>query len=140
MKQQSIITNVLEKAGNKNLINELITRLSQSEINTLLLALSKEIANKNTPNDILNKYESNRFVKPSELSPIKVKQVEILMLQMAEASGFSSVLLSPASLLGSCSVIAKVDQTNVISATRGLELTADSTNMLAIYLADKIKK
>ncbi|AKB55455.1 hypothetical protein A9239_10845 [Methanosarcina sp. A14] len=139
MKQQSIITNVLEKAGNKNLINELITRLSQSEINTLLLALSKEIANKNTPNDILNKYESNRFVKPSELSPIKVKQVEILMLQMAEASGFSSVLLSPASLLGSCSVIAKVDQTNVISATRGLELTADSTNMLAIYLADKIK-
>lgn len=139
MKQQSIVTNVLEKAGNKNLIDELTTRLSQSEINTLLLALSKEIANKNTPNDILNKYESNRFVKPSELSPIKVKQVEILMLEMAEASGFSSVLLSPASLLGSCSVIAKVDQNNVISATRGLELTADSTNMLAIYLADKIK-
>ncbi|MCC4765541.1 hypothetical protein FXW07_02550 [Methanosarcina sp. DH1] len=139
MKQQNIIENVLEKAGNKNLINELTIRLSQSEINTLLLALSKEIANKNTPNDILNKYKYNRFVKPSELSPIKVKQVEILMLEMAEASGFSSILLSPASLLGSCSVIAKVDQNNVISATRGLELIADSTNMLAIYLANGIK-
>jgi len=139
MKQQSIIKHVLEKAGNENLIEELTTRLSQSEINTLLLALSKETANKNTPNDILNKYESNRFVKPSKLSPIKVKQVEILMLEMAEDSGFSSVLLSPANPLGSCSVIAKVDQNNVISATRGLELIADSTNTLAIYLANGIK-
>jgi len=139
MKQQNIIENVLEKAGNKNLINELTIRLSQSEINTLLLALSKKITNKNTPSDILSKYESNRFVKPSELNPIKVKKVEIMMLEMAEASGFLSVLLSPASLLGSCSVIAKVDQNNVISATRGLELIADSTNMLAIYLANGIK-
>ncbi|HWQ49159.1 MAG TPA: hypothetical protein VN414_09485 [Methanosarcina sp.] len=139
MKQQSIIKHVLEKVGNKNLIDELTTRLSQSEINTFLLALSKEIANKNTPNDILNKYESNRFVKPSELNPIKVKQVEILMLEMAEASGFSSVLLSLASPLGSCSVTAKVDQNNVISATRGLELIADSTNILTIYLANGIK-
>jgi hypothetical protein len=139
MKQQDIIKHVLEKTGNENLITELTTRLSQSEINTLLLALSKEIANKNTPNDILNKYESNRFVKPSELNPITVKKVEILMLEVAEALGFSPVLLSPLSLLGSCSVIAKVDQNNVISATRGLELIADSTNMLVIYLANEIK-
>jgi hypothetical protein len=139
MKQHNIVKNVLEKTGNENLINELTTRLSQSEITTLLLALSKEITNKNTPNDILSKYESNRFVKPSELNPIKVKQVEILMLETAEASGFSSVLLSPASPLGSCSVVAKVNQNNVISATRGLELIADNTNMLAIYLADGIK-
>lgn len=139
MEKPSIIENVLEKAGNENLINELTTRLSQSEITTLLLALSKEIANKNTPNDILGKYESNRFVKPSKLNPVKVKQVETLMLETAEASGFSSILLSPASLLGSCSVLAKVDQNNVISATRGLELIADSTNMLAIYIAHGIK-
>lgn len=140
MNQHSIIEHVLEKAGNKNLINELTTRLSQSEITAFLLALSKEMANKNTPHDILSRYESSRFVKPSELNPIKVKQVELLMLEMAEASDFSPLLLSPASPLGSCSVIAKVDQNNVISATRGLELTADSTNMLAIYLANGIKK
>ncbi|AKB27929.1 hypothetical protein MSSIT_1210 [Methanosarcina siciliae T4/M] len=140
MKNSNIIENVLEKAGNKNLINELTNRLSQSEITTFLLALSKEMANRNTPNGLLSRYEANRFVKPSGLNPIQVKQAELLMLEMAEASGFSPVLLSPAGLLGSCSVIAKVDQNNVISATRGLELIADSTNMLAIYLADGIKK
>lgn len=42
-------------------------------------------------------------------------------------------------MLGSCSIISKVDQNNVISATRGLELISDSTNMLAIYLANRIK-
>ena len=139
MKESNIIKSVLEKAGNENLINELAARLSQSEITTLLLALSKEITNKSTPNDILSKYESNRFVKPSKLNPVKVKQVEILMLEMAEASGFSPVLLSPASLLGSCSVIANIDQNNVISAVRGLEFIGDSTNMLAIYIASGIK-
>jgi hypothetical protein len=41
--------------------------------------------------------------------------------------------------VGSCSVIAKVDQNNVVSAARGLELISDSTNMLAIYLANGIK-
>jgi len=139
MKKSNIVKNVLEKAGNENLIDELTSRLSQSEITTLLLSLSKEITNKNTPIDLLTRYESNRFVKPSKLNPIKIKQIEISMLETAEVSGFSSVLLSPASLLGSCSVIAKVDQNNVISATRGLELIADSTNMLAIYLAHGIK-
>lgn len=139
MKESTILENVLEKAGNKNLLDELTTRLSQSEITTLLLALSKEIANKNSPNDILSKYESNRFVKPSKLNPVEVKKVEILMLETAEASGFSPVLLSPASLLGSCSVIAEVDQNNVISATRGLELIADGTSALAIYIANGVK-
>lgn len=140
MKQSNIINNILGKVSNENLINELANKLSQSEISTLLLALSKEITNKNTPNDILSKYESNRFVKPSKLNPIRIKQVEILMLEMAETLGFSPILLSPASPLGSCSVIAKVDQNNVVSASRGLELISDSTNMLAIYLANEIKR
>lgn len=106
----------------------------------LEIALMKEITGNTKPSELLSKYQSNRFVKPFRLSPVKVKQVEIAMLGMAEKLGFSPVLLSPASPLGSCSVIAKVDQNNVISATRGVELIADSTNMLAIYLADGLKR
>ncbi len=139
MEQSKILQHVLEKAGNANLIPELVEKLSPSEMVTLLLALSKEIAAKNAPSDIVSKYRTNRFVKPSGLDPVQVKQIEISMLQMAKAMGFLPVLLSPASLLGSCSVMAQVDQNNVVSATRGLELISDSTNMLAIYLADGIK-
>ncbi|MDL1164057.1 hypothetical protein P0100_23985 [Yersinia pestis] len=121
------------------MITELTTTLSQSEMTTLLLALSKEITAQSSPVDLLNKYTTNRFVKPSELSPIKLRKIELDMLELAEHRGFTTLELSPASPLGSCSVIAKVDQNKVISATRGVELMSDSTNMLAIYLANGIK-
>jgi hypothetical protein len=52
MEQSKIIRSILEKVGNENLINELTGKLTQSEIATFLLALSKETANKSTPNNI----------------------------------------------------------------------------------------
>lgn len=137
--QSKILKTILEKIGNERLIAELTTSLSQSEISTLLLALSKEITAQSTPSELLSKYASNRFVKPSALDPIKLKRAELSMLEMADQAGFRPVMLSPASPLGSCSVIAKVDQNNVISASRGIELISDSTNMLAIHLANGIR-
>lgn len=139
MEHSQIVHTILAKLGNERLITELTTKLSQSEMTTLLLALSQEMTAQSSPVDLLNKYGTNRFVKPSELSPIKLKKIELDMLELAENSGFTSLELSPASPLGSCSVIAKVDQNKVISATRGVELMSDSTNMLAIYLANGIK-
>ncbi|WP_197286873.1 hypothetical protein [Paenibacillus sp. JCM 10914] len=97
------------------------------------------MTSRSTPKNLLNKYATNRFVKPSDLSPLAIKRIEIAMLELAQTAGFTPVLLSPASLLGSCSVMAEVDQNHVVSAVRGVELMADSTNMLAIYLADGIK-
>ena len=140
MEHSKIVNTILEKSGNEQWIAELTTSLSQSEISTLLLALSKQLTQQMSPNDLLNKYATNRFVKPSSLSPIKLKQVELAMLKLADREGFTPVELAPASLLGSCSVIAKVDQNNVVSAIRGVELMSDSTNMLAIYVANGIKR
>lgn len=134
------LNHVLKKIGNEDLVKEIVSRLSPSEISTLMLAVCREITDHTTPQDILKKYGTNRFVKPSRLDPVKVKQTEIGMLGAAQTLGFSPVLLSPAGLLGSCSVTAKVDQSNVISAGRGTELLADGTNMLALYLADGIKR
>lgn len=139
MEPSAIVKAVLDKLGNENLISELTSRLSQSELTTLLLGLSKEATARRTPNDLLRHYETNRFVKPSKLNPIDLKRIELAMLELAERGGFAPVELSPASPLGSCSVIAKVDQDKVISATRGVELLSDSTNMLAIYLANGLK-
>jgi len=139
MKQAIMVKKILEKLGNESLISDLTTALSQSEITTLLLALSKEITETSTPTDLLNKYASNRFVQPSVLNPITMKQAELAMLDMADQAGFVPIELAPSALLGSSSVIAKVDQNNVISAARGVELISDSTNMLAIHLAHGLK-
>lgn len=60
-------------------------------------------------------------------------------MALAEKQGFESVLLSPVSPFGSCSVFGCVDQNNVVGAGRGLEVLADPTNALALELGARIK-
>ena len=139
MRQNAIVQRILKKAGKENLIEELTTALAPSEINTLLLALAAKQTGRITPPGLLAQYASNRFVRPSGLDPVALKRRELSMLEAAEDHGFTPVSLSPAGLLGSCSAVAKVDQNNVVSACRGVELLSDATNMLALYLAKKIK-
>jgi hypothetical protein len=102
------LNHILKKMGNEDLVRDIVTRLSPSEISTLLLAIGREMTDHIAPQDILKRYGTNRFAKPSNLDPVKVKLTEVKMLKAARALGFSPVLLSPASPLGSCSVTAKV--------------------------------
>lgn len=115
-----------------------MSELSQSDLNSLFLEINKAKTNKLIPTDILKSYRSNRFVVPSMLDPASFYQLEADMTRKAKADGIEPVLLSPVAPLGSCSVFGCVDQNNVISATRGCEVLSDTSNMLAIYLADKI--
>jgi hypothetical protein len=132
-----ITKHILDKIGQPELLEQL-SGLSQSELNSLFLEISKAQTNKLMPTDILNSYRSNRFVVPSVIDPIKYYQLEADMTRKARVDGIEPVLLSPVAPLGSCSVFGCVDQNNVVSATRGCEVLSDTSNMLAIYLADKI--
>ena len=132
-----ITKRILDKIGQPDLLEKL-SRLSQSDINSLFLEINKNQTNKLTPSDILNNYQTNRFVVPSALAPEKFYQLEVDLTTEAKDHGIDSVLLSPVAPLGSCCVFGCVDQNNVVSATRGCEVLPDTTNMLAIYLADKV--
>lgn len=132
-----ITKRILDKIGQPELIEQL-SSLSQSDLNSLFLEINKAQTNKLTPTDILKSYRSNRFVVPSALDPIKYYQFEADNNGKAKAVGIEPVLLSPVAPLGSCSVFGCVDQNNIVSATRGCEVLSDTSNMLAIYLADKI--
>jgi len=134
-----ITKRILEKIGQPQLLEQL-SGLSQSDLNSLFLEISKAQTNKLTPTNILKSYRSNRFVVPSALDPASFYQLEADMTRKAKADGIEPVLLSPVAPLGSCSVFGCVDQNNVVSATRGCEVLSDTSNMLAIYLADKIRR
>jgi hypothetical protein len=134
-----ITKRILDKIGQPDLVEKL-SRLSQSDINSLFLEINKNQTDKLTPSDMLKNYQSNRFVAPSALDAEKFYQLEVDLTAVAKGHSIGSVLLSPVAPLGSCSVFGCVDQNNVISATRGCEVLPDTTNMLAIYLADKINK
>lgn len=132
-----ITKRILDKIGQPGLLEQL-SELSQSDLNTLFLEISKAQTNKLTPTDILKSYRSNRFVVPSVLDPASFYQLEADMTRKAKDAGIEPVLLSPVAPLGSCSVFGCVNQNNVVSATRGCDVLSDPSNMLAIYLADKI--
>ncbi|MFC5447777.1 hypothetical protein [Paenibacillus aestuarii] len=122
-----------------DLLDQLERKLSASDLNTLLLELFRNKTQAMTSGELLNSYACNRFVKPAAIHPIALKQLEIEMLQLAEASSYQAVQLAPVAPLGSCSVVGTVDQNKVLSALRGTEVVADATNALALHACDLIK-
>ncbi|HSF55029.1 MAG TPA: hypothetical protein VLA71_14845, partial [Algoriphagus sp.] len=60
--------------------------------------------------------------------------------KLAKAAGFPPIILSPVAPLGTCSVVAKASQNNMISALRNTEVVSDATNVLALQLALNQKK
>jgi hypothetical protein len=85
------------------------------------------------PAEILRQYEQNRFTKPSDLDPVLVHRFTADLLEAAGKYGYTALELSPVTVLGTCSVIAPVDQNKVLSALRGTEVVSDATNALALY-------
>lgn len=123
------------KLGIPGVIELLDDRLSGSELNSLLLALYRKKTAGLSPAALLRQMQQNRFVKPGVVNPVLYKQDEIDWLQAGDFAGFKPIQLSPLGPLGSCAVFGKVDQNNVVSATRGTEVVADATNMMALVMA-----
>jgi len=132
--ENKIITRILKKTGNPDLLSELET-IPVSDLNTLLLELYRKKSQGLTPADLLRQYRQNRFSFPSDSNPVKIHRFAADFLEAAEKAGYSCLELSPVTVLGSCSVMAEVDQNNVLSALRGTEVLSDSTNNLALHIA-----
>jgi len=127
------------KPEQEELVELLSAGMSGSELNTLLLEVFRRRNANRSPSELLRGYRENRFAKPAAVDPIELKQLELDLLRIAQNRGFTPIQLSPVAPLGSCSVIAPVDQNKVISALRGTEVVADATNLIALHIADGIK-
>ncbi|MEB9507352.1 hypothetical protein P4J13_25840 [Bacillus anthracis] len=138
-KKPTAIHRILNKIDSHNFFESLSTKIPSSDLNTLLLELFKERTNDVNAQDLLKSYSINRFVHPADFDPIWMKQLEMDVLKIAKKSLYHPLQLSPVSILGSCSVIAKVNQNKVISALRGTEVVADATNSLALQICELVK-
>lgn len=140
---QKIVDKILAKVANPLLLDQL-DQLSQSELNTMLLEVFRRKSAKVTPQQLLDGYKNNRFVVPSDIDPIRLRETELQWLKLANSHYFEPIVLSPLAPLGSSSVVAEVDQNNVVSALRGSEVVSDATNVLALilsnYFKDKLNK
>lgn len=134
----SILDRILNDIGDIEIIDKLLS-LPRSDLNSLLLELYQRQSGNTTATELLKAYEKNRFSAPSDLDAAKYHALEAKLLTSAQNMGMKTVLLSPATPLGSNSAFGYVNQHNVLSAIRGTEMLSDPTNMLAIIIADKLK-
>jgi hypothetical protein len=130
-----IIDNIEKKINIPGLTAQINNTLSNSELNSFLIELFNLRANKVKPADLLTCYKQNRFCFPSEVDQIKFKEYEIALLKAANEKGFAPVQLSPLTPFGTCSSVAYINQSNIVSSLRGTEVVADATNILALKTA-----
>ena len=135
-----IVTRILQRINRPDLRKVLAEDLSGSELNSLLLEVFAERTRSRSAPDLLNRYQENRFSKPADLPVIEMKQMELDILHLCKQYSFEPIELSPVNVLGSCSVVAPADQKNILTALRGTEVLADSTNAIALYVSDLKQK
>jgi hypothetical protein len=135
-----ITRKLLGRLNQPELLQVLTDKLSGTELNTLLLELVRQKTKQVSASTLFKQYQINRFVKPSDLPVIPMKEVELALLKLFKSYLFDPIELSPVSVLGSCSVVAPADQNKILSALRGTEVVADATNAMALHICDLKKR
>lgn len=136
MDTNHLVDKILDKIGQKDLLNILVNDLSYSELNSLLMEVYRRKTDKISPTELLNSYNNNRFVHPTNANLKGLLELEIDFYKIAELFSFIPIDLSPVEPLGACSVIAPVNQNKVLSALRGTEVVADATNSMALHICN----
>lgn len=136
---KNISRRIEKELGLPSLTGKLANELPPSDFNSLLIEIFSLKSERISPSEILKLYAQNNYTKPAACNAAEYRRLEADMLCAAEDNGVESIILSPASLFGCCSTFGAISQNKVISATRGLEILSDATNMLALYLAAGIK-
>jgi len=89
---------------------------------------------------ILKDYCRNRFAKPSSVDPIQFAEINLLLLKLANNEGFEILEFSPLSPLGTSSIHKTINQNNIVSALRRVEVVSDITNVMALEISKRIKE
>jgi hypothetical protein len=132
--KEKIIARILRTVQVPDLLEVLTQRLSQSDLQSLLLEVYRKRAHTLTPRHLLQGYEQNRFVQPAAVNPKQLLEFDRLAYSVLPSS-FELLELSPVCPLGTNSVMAPVDQDNAVTTIRNTEVCSDSTNVLALECA-----
>jgi hypothetical protein len=137
--EEGLSARLERKAGLPGLVEGLVDRLSGTDLNSLLLEVYRQKAEKISAAELLAQYRRNRLVQPAPTEMIGLLELELQVLRYLRGRGFLAVELSPAAQFASCSAMATVDQQKVISAVRNTEIMADATNALALHIAATVR-
>lgn len=139
MADSKIIERIERETGIPNLLSLLAEKISPTDLQSLLLEVYRQRAQRQSPAALLADYENNRFVRPATIDPSTLLDWEQVAYR-ALPTDFQSIVLSPVAPLGTSSAIALVDQNRVLSTIRNTEVMSDSTNVLALEAASQRRR
>jgi hypothetical protein len=108
--------------------------LSQSDLQTLLLDVTRRRAAQVTPARLTQRWQRDRYVTPGSSDPRKVWPLEARLWALLPGE-FAALDLSPTTPLGTCTAVAPGSQDRIVSTVRGSEVVSDPTNALALEAA-----
>ncbi|OEO30325.1 hypothetical protein VW23_021865 [Devosia insulae DS-56] len=129
-----IIERIERESGVEGLVEILAERLNPSDLQSLLIKVTRRRADKRRPAELLKDFATSRFFGVARPDRAALLAWEQLALALCEGR-FEPVELSPVTPLGACSVVATVDQDWSIGTTRRGEVVSDPTNVLALEAA-----
>ncbi len=131
---ERLLQRILRESATPELLEILTERLTPTDLQSLLLEVYKARAGQVSPSNLLERYERNRFVKPSQAHPRKLLEFDRTAFELS-APRFEPIELSPVSPLGTISSVSNLSQNNALATIRGTEVVSDSTNLLALECA-----
>ncbi|MDQ2806152.1 MAG: hypothetical protein M3Z04_04420 [Chloroflexota bacterium] len=131
---QAGLDRILGEIGLEGLLETLGQTLAPTDLQSLLLAVYRIRAARQTPARVLEQYEHNRFVQPAAVDLRARAEVDRLALACADPA-FAALDLAPVCPLGTVSVVGPVDQNSAVSTSRNTEVVSDCTNVLALECA-----
>jgi len=129
-----IIERIEREAGISGLASLLAEKLSPTDLQSLLLEVFRIRSTRIQPSMVLADFESNRFVRPSAVSPVSLLRWEQIAFSHVPQE-FKPLALSPVCPFGTSSVVSLIDQNWSVTTARNTEVVSDSTNVLALECA-----
>jgi hypothetical protein len=128
-----IVARIEREAGLPGLLEALAAGIAPTDLQSLLLEVTRARAGARTPADLLAQRLRDRTAPPA---PVDVRRLhEITGAALRAAEDFEAVALSPVSPAGLNAVLGGVDQNNALATVRGSEVLADPTTALALEAA-----
>jgi hypothetical protein len=123
------------KVGVPDLLERLSERATASELHSLLLELARLRTARRAPADLMAQFERDRTVSPGRVDPRALGRLIVAAFDAVPV--YNAVDLAPVEPIGTNTVVAGVDQNNVLATVRGTEVVADPTVALALEAAGR---
>ncbi|HEY8858137.1 MAG TPA: hypothetical protein VIM27_01705 [Gaiellales bacterium] len=128
-----VIRRVCREVGVPDLLERLSERVSASDLQALLLELARMRAARRNPAELMAQYERDRTVRAGGTNARALARLVVAAFDAVP--DYDAVELAPVEPVGLNSVLAGIDQNNVLATVRATEVVADPTVALALQAA-----